>query len=222
MTGTHAIVLPGGGYRVHGRDGAPAAAWLRGLGLPAQVFEYPLFTRHPGPLTAVRAEIARVRRAGAERVVLVGFSAGGHAAALAALAPDAAQLERADAVVLGYPVVSFQLARAGVTRDTLIGDDAPAELRAQTSVDLLVTPDAPPFFIWHTAEDEVIPVEHSYRLGDSLRAAGVSHELHIFPHGAHGIGQATGVTGVQAWPELCRTWFAGQGLLGDGPPVQIS
>jgi acetyl esterase/lipase len=160
----------------------------------------------------VRAEIARVRHAGADRVVLVGFSAGGHAAGLAALVPDAAEIERADAVVLGYPVVSFQLARAGVTRDTLIGDDAPAELRARTSLDLLVRPDAPPFFIWHTVEDDVIPVEHSYRLGDSLRAAGVSHELHIFPRGAHGIGQAVGVPGVEAWPELCRTWLMGQGF----------
>ena len=210
---TRFIVLPGGGYRMHGGDGEPAAVWLRALGLDAQLFAYPLNVRHPRPQFAIRAEVARVRAAGADRVVLVGFSAGGHAAALAALAPGAADDEAVDAVVLGYPVVSFQLPRAGVTRDTLIGDDAPDGLREQTSVDRLVTRDAPPFFIWHTVEDEVIPVQHSYLLATALADAGVSHELHVFPRGPHGLGQAVGVPGVQVWPELCRAWLASEGLL---------
>jgi len=204
---SHFIVLPGGGYRVHGRDGAPAVAWLRSLGAEAELFEYPLHTRHPGPLRAIRDVVARARAEGAERIVLVGFSAGGHAAGLAALAPGASADERVDAVVLGYPVVSFQLVRAGVTRDTLIGEDASEHARAETSLDHLVSPDSPPFFIWHTVEDGVIPVEHSYLLAESLLEVGVSHELHVFPHGGHGLGQATGEPGVEAWPMLCAAWL---------------
>ena len=60
MTGTHVIVLPGGGYAVHAEHEAePVASWLGETGLQASVFRYPLNVRHPVPLQAVRAEIRR-------------------------------------------------------------------------------------------------------------------------------------------------------------------
>jgi acetyl esterase/lipase len=55
-----------------------------------QACRYPLNVRHPAPLNALRAEIARQRAAGAERIGLMGFSAGGHLGGLATLAPGAA------------------------------------------------------------------------------------------------------------------------------------
>ena len=56
----HVIVLPGGGYRRHApHEGEPVAAWLRGLGLEASVFAYPVLTRHPGVLDAVRGVLMR-------------------------------------------------------------------------------------------------------------------------------------------------------------------
>lgn len=211
----HAIVLPGGGYRVYGsRETEPIAEWLEALGLSANVFRYPLLARHPAPLEAVRAEIARVRAAGAERVGLVGFSAGGHLAAHAALAPGAADDERVDFVVAAYPVVSMQLRHTSITRDTLIGESPDDALRAETSADLLVTPDAPPFFIWHTGEDEPVPAQHSLMLAAALAAAGVRYELHIFSHGAHGLALAEGAPGVEAWPGLCASWLVREGFAG--------
>ena len=78
-TGTHMIVLPGGGYATHvAHEAEPIVGWLSGLGLPASVFRYPLLVRHPEPLLAVRGEIRRLRHGGAERIGLIGFSAGGH------------------------------------------------------------------------------------------------------------------------------------------------
>jgi hypothetical protein len=65
MTGTHVIVLPGGGYSVHAEHEAePVAEWLGGIGVRASVFRYPLNVRHPVPLQAVRAEIRRLRAGG--------------------------------------------------------------------------------------------------------------------------------------------------------------
>ena len=64
-----------------------------------------------------------------------------------------------------------------------------------TSLDRLVTGDAPPFFVWHTAEDEAVPVEHAYLLGQALAAHAVPHALHVEPPGrrlAHGTGLVTG------------------------------
>ena len=84
---THMIVLPGGGYAEHApHEAEPVAEWLNGIGVQSSVFRYPLNVRHPIPLDAVRTEIGRRRAAGARRIGLIGFSAGGH---LAGLIPQA-------------------------------------------------------------------------------------------------------------------------------------
>ena len=208
MTRDHIVVLPGGGYRRHApHEGEPVAEWVRGLGLEASVFAYPVKSRYPAPLHAVRAEVARVRDAGADRVGVLGFSAGGHAAAMAALAPGAAASELVDLVILGYPVVSMLLPTHAGSRGNLLGPDPSDALRAETSADLLVTATAPPFFIWHTAEDPVVPVQHSYLLGMALAAAGVRHELHVFPFGRHGLGMAEGSGAAERWTSLCEAWL---------------
>jgi acetyl esterase/lipase len=81
MPSAHVIILPGGGYQVHApHEAEPVAAWLDSLGLSASVFRYPLNARHPGPLNAVRAEIAARRTRQTSRVGVAGFSAGGHLA----------------------------------------------------------------------------------------------------------------------------------------------
>jgi acetyl esterase/lipase len=199
----HVIVLPGGGYRRHApHEGEPVAAWLRSLGLAASVFPYPVKSRHPAVLDAVHAEIDRVRDAGAGRVGLLGFSAGGHAAAHAA--------SHADLVILGYPVVSMLLDTHKGSRENLLGPRATPAERAATSVDLLVTASHPPFFIWHTADDALVPVQHSYLLAMALAAAGVPHELHVFPHGVHGLGLAEGSGLPARWTGLCEDWLRGE------------
>jgi acetyl esterase/lipase len=200
----HIIVLPGGGYGRHApHEGEPVADWLRGLGLAASVFAYPVKTRHPGVRDAVVAEVHRVRDAGAGRVGLIGFSAGGHAAAMAASV--------ADLVILGYPVVSMLLDTHKGSRENLLGPTPSAAERAATSADLLVTASSPPFFIWHTAEDAAVPVQHSYLLGMALAAAGVRHELHVFPRGEHGLGLAEGSGAAARWTSLCEDWLRAEG-----------
>ena len=93
----HVIVLPGGGYSEHvAHEAEPIAGWLSGLGVRASVFRYPLLARHPVPLDALQAEIRKLRDAGARVIGLMGFSAGGHLAGLAALSPG----ERATFIAL--------------------------------------------------------------------------------------------------------------------------
>jgi acetyl esterase/lipase len=108
-TMTHTIVLPGGGYTEHAaHEGEPVVKWLQGLGLEASVFRYPLRVRHPVPLHALQAEIRRLRQDGVTRVGLIGFSAGGHLAGMAALVSDAGAYERVDFAVLGYAITSME------------------------------------------------------------------------------------------------------------------
>ena len=200
---THVIVLPGGGYHRHApHEGEPVAAWLRTLGVEASVYEYPVLTRHPAVVDAVAAEVQRVRTQGATKVGLLGFSAGGHAAGHTALTVDGVNF-----AILGYPVVSMLLETHAGSRENLIGLDASPELRAATSLERLVTASSPPFFVWHTADDAAVPVEHAYLLGQALAAKGVKHALHVFQHGRHGLGLAEG-TGAEAWTALCALWVS--------------
>jgi acetyl esterase/lipase len=208
----HIIVLPGGGYHHHApHEAEPVADWLSSLGLGASVFRYPVDVHYPESLLAIRAKVREARAAGADRVGLLGFSAGGHAAGLAALTSEGE--ERVDAAILCYPVVSMLLPTHRDSRERLIGADATVELRTETSLEKLVTESAPPFFIWHTAADAAVPVEHSYLLGQALAAAEVPHSLHVFPKGRHGIGLAAGEGTAEEWSSLCADWLAELGWL---------
>jgi acetyl esterase/lipase len=207
---THMIVLPGGGYAEHaGHEAEPVARWLTETGVSASVFRYPLNVRHPAPLDALHAEIARRRSAGAQRIGLIGFSAGGHLAGLAALAPGAPG-QTVQFAVLGYAITSMETETYRPARLILLGEDASPRLRRSTSLDALVTPASPPFFVWHTAEDPYVPPEHTYRLAAALAAGGVPHAVHVFTHGPHGLGLAQDAGEAAIWTTLASAWIQEQ------------
>ena len=203
---------PGGGYAEHAaNEGEPIAQWLQGFGVAASPFHYPLMARHPAPRNALRAGIPRVRAAGSKRIGVIGFSAGGHLAGHAALADGAAVDEAVDFAVLGYSITSMETESYRPARLILLGEDASPELRRTISLDaLVVTTNAPPSFIWHTAEDSYVPVEHSYRLAASLAAHGVPHAVHVFAHGPRSLGLAIGAGEPAVWTELAKRWIREQ------------
>lgn len=202
------IVLPGGGYAVHApHEAEPVARWLSETGVQASVFRYPLNVRYPAPLDALRAEIARRRAEGAQRIGLIGFSAGGHLAGLAALAPGAAPGEAVDFAVLGYSITSMETETYRPARLILLGEDASLGLRRSTSLDALVAAESPPFFIWHTAEDPYVPPEHTYRLASAFAASGVPHAVHVFARGPHSLGLAQGAGEAAIWTTLASAWI---------------
>jgi acetyl esterase/lipase len=208
---THMIVLPGGGYAEHAaHEAEPIVAWLSGLGVRASVFRYPLLVRHPVPMDALRAEIRRLRDDGVKRIGLIGFSAGGHLAGLAALAPGGGAGDAVDFVVLGYAITSMETETYRPARVILLGEHATPELRRATSLDALVTRSSPPFFLWHTAEDTYVPPEHTYRLAESLAVHGVPHSVHVFARGTHGLALASGSGDAEAWTALAASWIAEQ------------
>ena len=206
--GTHMIVLPGGGYAAHApHEAEPVAIWLGEIGVPASVFRYPLNVRHPVPLDTLHAEIAARRAGGARRIGLIGFSAGGHLAGLATLTPGATTEETVDFAVLGYAITSMETETYRPARLILLGENASPRLRHSTSLDALVTPQSPPFFVWHTAEDPYVPPEHTYRFASALAASQVPHAVHVFTHGPHGLGLAQDAAEAAAWTTLASAWI---------------
>jgi acetyl esterase/lipase len=209
--GTHVVVLPGGGYAEHApHEGEPVAEWLRTLGFASDVCRYPLRVRHPAPLNALRREISERRRRGAARVGVMGFSAGGHLAGLAALATGADADEAVDFAVLGYAITSMETETYRPARVILLGEDATPEVRHATSLDASVTHSSPPFFLWHTAEDTYVPPEHTYRLAASLARHDVSHAVHVFARGPHSLGLAHGAGEPSSWTTFAASWLEDQ------------
>jgi acetyl esterase/lipase len=225
------LVLPGGGYaRQADHEAEPVADWLAGLGIHAFVLRYRVAPdRHPAPLEDAKQAMLHIR-GGAhglavdrERVGVLGFSAGGHLAATlsTAVATGSADLDVPGAVpdltVLCYPVVSYTLEVHQGSVDNLLGDAPPSDVLAELSAEQQVTGETPPAFLWHTADDAAVPVSHSLGYAGALLSAGVPAELHVFPHGRHGLGLADGEPGPDQWSSLCAGWLGRAGWTDPSP-----
>ncbi|WP_240630179.1 alpha/beta hydrolase [Specibacter cremeus] len=215
------LVLPGGGYRHHAEhEGAAVAAGLNTLGLNAVVLRYSVAPAgYPAPLDDARAVLACLRMGASgldvdtARIGVVGFSAGGHLAAALATGMGNPRADRPDLAVLCYPVISLATDAHEGSVTALLGQDAPAAQRRALSADRAVDARTPPTFLWHTADDDAVPVGNSLAYAGALAKAGVPVELHVFPHGRHGLGLARGDRHVGQWTTLCTRWLAGHGWL---------
>ena len=232
--GTMVVVCPGGGYGMLAMDheGVQVARWLNGLGITAAVLRYRLGPRyhHPIELGDARRAIRTVRTRAAElgvrpdRIGILGFSAGGHLASTAATHfddgnPSASDpIDRAssrpDFAVLAYPVISMvaPYVHEG-SRRNLLGDDPDPALLELLSNERQVTARTPPTFLFHTSDDEAVPVENSILFYLALRKAGVPAELHVYAHGEHGVGLAPKDPVLSTWPARCADWFRTIGVL---------
>ena len=228
------VICPGGGYEFCSiREGAPVARAFAREGIDAFVVEYacapaPLGRR---PLYTLSTAVAWVRahaeelHIDPEHIAVGGFSAGAHLAGTLAtvwhradwFAPETdLALHRPNAAVLCYPVISAgEYAHRG-SFVQLAGEDREKQLAF--SLETLVDAQTPPTFLWHTLEDETVPVENSILMEAALRQAGVSHEMHLFPHGVHGLSLVDaetydGAAGrrpdrhVARWQPLCAEWL---------------
>lgn len=235
--GSAILIIPGGGYRwvVIDKEGFEGARHFCARGSVVYVLRYRL--PHQGWLAgpeaplqdaqrAVRTIRARAARDGIDpsRVLVMGFSAGGHLAGTLAQSFDTeitsplddvdALPARPDAAALIYPVVTMALpfAHPG-SRRNLIGED-PAEGReADWSLEKQVRADMPPIFLMHAGDDAVVPVDNALMLYAALRAKGCSAALHVFEAGGHGFG-LRGIAGtpLESWPELIRRWGLSKGI----------
>lgn len=228
------IVCPGGAYcSLSDREGEPVAMQFAAMGYHAAVLHYSVApVRHPVPLLDLGMAIATVRSHAVEwcvddrHIAVLGFSAGGHLAALYCtqwkkpwvsqrLACKSTELAP-DAMILCYPVVSAgKYAHEGSFMN-LLGDDW-QRCKDGLSVEKLVNPDVPPAFIWCTFEDSIVPVQNSLLLAKALADCKVSVELHIFQKGDHGLALADELgkrpdgnlcePSCQVWIQLLRVWL---------------
>lgn len=219
------VVCPGGGYAMKAdHEGAPIAEMLNRAGISAYVLDYRVAPCwREAPLADASRAIRVVRSLGYEKVAILGFSAGGHLTCSAATLytagnPDAEDpierlSSRPDAFIPCYAVVSFGIFTHGGSRQNLLGEEyANVELVRRFSAELNVTTDTPPAFIWHTMDDNAVPVENSLNLASALSHAHVPFEMHIYPHGPHGMGLAESAEDVRTWTDHVQGWLTRLGF----------
>lgn len=219
------IVFPGGGYTMRAdHEGAPLARWANSIGLNAFVLNYRVYPyQHPYPLMDAQRAIRLVRRHAEEwnidpnRIAVMGFSAGGHLASSLGTHYDLGNKNsnddtdkfscRPDALILGYSVITFgEYAHEG-SKETLLGQNPDENLVDFYSNELRVNKNTPPTFLWHTADDDCVPVENSLLFASALSKNKVPFEMHIFPSGPHGLGMAKDDPTVGQWVDLCGKWL---------------
>ena len=231
--GTAVVICPGGGYQYLSadREGEQYARWLSTLGVTAFVLKYRMVEfGHPAPLQDVLRAVRLLRSQAAryhiraDRIGVMGSSAGGHLAASAATLFDnpagrtGAALDqtsaRPDFAILMYPVIDLEgpAAHAG-SRKALLGANPTAANLHLMSVQNAVTSATPPTLLIHTQEDGTVPVENSILFYQALTRAHVPAEMYLFEHGGHGMGMRQGLGTASEWPRRAEEWLRGRGLL---------
>jgi len=203
--GAGVIICPGGGYEILAIDleGYEIATWLNKLGYTAFVLQYRVPDKQKEALYDIQRAIRLIRSRipawdlDADRLGVLGFSAGG---SLSARASTRFNLEtyskidsidsissRPDFAVLIYPAYLDQ-----------------GENRSLTP-EILITSNTPPMFIFGTTDDSY--GNSSLVMTKALRDNNVAVELHFLQEGGHGYGLRPGNIAAETWPLLLEDWL---------------
>lgn len=221
------VICPGGGYEwLSQREAEPIALQFVQQGFNCYVVWYRVSpNRYPLPQQDVACAVAWARQHAREthtapqRIAIMGFSAGGHAAGSLGVWWPRAELwqplgltpedVRPNAMALCYPVISGGVYAHRRSFENLSGT---SDLTAHESYSLenSVTADTPPTFLWHTWWDGAVPVENTLLFATALHRCHVAAEVHIFPNGGHGLSLANEITTATTCPEqnvpCCTIW----------------
>ena len=209
------IVIPGGGFGILAdeHEGSDICRWFNERGYVAFLLLHRVPTKslepaNAGPVLDAQKAVHEVRRRAGEyqldpqKIALLGFSAGGQTAVVAAANPPrfdpaaTAGSARPDAVVLIYP--------------WKVGGPDGKGVRS----DVTIEAGTPPMFIAQASNDPASLPQSAAALYLALLEAKVPAELHIYEAGGHGFGmqKRENAAGTSDWPNRALDWLRGHGL----------
>lgn len=203
------IICPGGGYGIlaYNREGTDIAAWLNSIGITGIVLKYRIPNNRDGALQDIERAMCLARQHAAEwkieanKLGVIGFSAGGHLSARLGNhfeKPAYPELDAADKlscrpdfIILVYP---------GYLADT-----------GQLAPEMTITSATPRTLIVHS-EDDLHHVAGSKIYDAALAAAGVPHQFLLYSTGGHGVGLRSQKE-MKVWPDQAAEWLRKIGIL---------
>ncbi|GAB3661582.1 alpha/beta hydrolase [Echinicola sediminis] len=228
QNGKALLICPGGGYGIIAiqHEGYQIARWYSEQGYTAAVLKYRLpqedllHASWEVPLMDAEEGIRFLRKNAeqwgysADKIGVLGFSAGGHLASSVSVHHHPAEGNRVSSKpnfsVLVYPVISMDttITHQG-SRKNLLGEKLGTELESYFSNETQVNKDTPPAFLVHSWDDRAVPAENSIRYAKALQEQGTPVELHLFEKGGHGYGSGNTERHGNAakWLELSSQWI---------------
>ena len=230
------LVIPGGGYGyVSYREGESVAIAYLQHGINAFVLNYSIapHCHYPTQLREAAMSMIFIREnakkyhVDPETVAAIGFSAGGHLCGCLGTMFNSSVLEdlrncdfvRPTAVILSYPVTIYgteETSHLGSFKNVTNNN---TEINAEyLSLEKRVTKFASPAFIWHTVNDDVVPVIGSITMAQKYNEYKIPFELHLFEKGQHGLSVATKEVNsvnenVAEWLRLSVNWLKTRGFI---------
>lgn len=226
------VILPGGAYAFCSqRESEPIALHFLPEGYNVFVLTYSVAPhRFPTQLREVAAALELIYAhaddwyCDTSKVALMGFSAGGHLAAHYSTQYDCPEVrdifpdsKPVQASILSYPVITADMSFTHQpSMRNLLGHEPSAAEVKRFSNERNVTAQTPPTFLWHTVEDETVPVLNTIVYAKALAEKKVPFELHIYPCGSHGLSTADKhtcdnvdihVQHVSAWLDCLKIWL---------------
>lgn len=223
------LLCPGGGYcMTSDREAEPVALKLAAAGYNVFILRYSVQpATFPTALVELATAMSMLRdhakewHIQADKIVVGGFSAGGHLAASLGVFWDSDYLEeqtglprssyQPNGLLLNYPVItSGEFAHRG-SFEALLADRYTEEMLSLTSLEQQVTKSTPSSFVWHTYTDDAVPVENTLLWAGAMKKCENPLELHIFPSGVHGLSLANTLSAREDQPHMlepdCEIWF---------------
>lgn len=198
------LVIPGGCYvNLQPKEGLPVVEKFLSFGYSCAILKYSVHPKcypieYNQGLKAIKLLSSRFKK-----IILMGFSAGGHLSALLGTT-EREKLFNAVGMVLCYPVISFVNKVHKGSRDNFFGDKNKnnKENRKRFSIENRVSPNTLPTFIWTCKPDRLVPYENSLFMIKKLEENKVFHSSIIFKTGRHGIILAEKNKEVSKWIKL--------------------
>lgn len=212
------LICPGGGYgHLSSRESEPIALHFLTSGYRVFILNYSCAPhRYPTQLIEVAAAMELIHQnaqgwnCDAQKIAILGFSAGGHLAAhystcydcpeIRAVFPDSKAVQ---GTILGYPVITTEF--NGITFENLVGHELQTEEELKKfSCDQQVTDRTPPAFLWHTFTDGAASVINTFRYAEALYLHQIPVEMHVYPFGPHGTATVDEETCIDIPPQTAR------------------
>lgn len=220
-TGKGVLIIPGGGYELVAmyHEGYELAKLLAQQGITAAVLKYripdPRSSNEPGkvPLADGRRALQLLHGKAiqygidTDEIGVLGFSAGGHLAAVLSVWKSEKQNENPDFTALVYGVTNLSKGNREWLEKNLYHRKMTEDEMAKNTLWNLVDKNTPQAFLVHAVDDDSCHLSETTGYAQKLFENGVPAETHIFPRGGHGFGTGNAADGTNQWVSLFVNWL---------------